>query len=174
MGGEDKGWLLYQQRPLIEHMLERLQPQVDDIVISCNRNLARYRALGKTVVTDTSTDYLGPMAGIAAAAPWCHRQWIQLCPCDTPAIPLDLSRQLLHNAETLQVDAVIPEDSTGPQYLCALVHQRTLASASLALANRQLAVKHWLTSIPAARVSINAKQHAFVNINSIGQLERRV
>jgi molybdopterin-guanine dinucleotide biosynthesis protein A len=79
----------------------------------------------------------------------------------------------LRIAEALQVDAVIPEDSAGPQYLCALVHQRTLASASQALASKQLAVKSWLSSIPATRVPISAEQNAFVNINTCEQLEQK-
>jgi len=41
MGGADKGWIEYRGTPLIQLALQRLQPQVDETLISANRNLAR-------------------------------------------------------------------------------------------------------------------------------------
>ena len=52
MGGVDKGLELLQGRPMIEHVLERLRPQVGEIVINANQNLERYRAFGHRVVSD--------------------------------------------------------------------------------------------------------------------------
>ncbi|WP_207233541.1 NTP transferase domain-containing protein [Salinicola tamaricis] len=45
MGGEDKGWVELAGRPLIEHVLARLRPQVGALMISANRHLPRYRGL---------------------------------------------------------------------------------------------------------------------------------
>ena len=73
VGGVDKGWLDYGGRPMIEHILARLKPQVDDVVISCNRNLPRYAALAP-VIEDQYRGYLGPLAGISAAAGMCRHQ----------------------------------------------------------------------------------------------------
>ena len=38
-GGSDKGLLLYKEKPLIEHVINTIKFQVDDIVISANRNI---------------------------------------------------------------------------------------------------------------------------------------
>ena len=169
MGGSDKGWVCYRGRPLIELVLARLHDQSDDIVISCNRNVPRYAAL-RPVAVDQSKDYLGPLAGITAAGRLCRHQWIQICPCDTPDIPLDLSRQLLTIAQRREVDAVTPADATGRHYLCSLVHQRTLISAAAALARGDLAVRAWLASVNACTTRIAAPRHAFANLNTREQL----
>ncbi|MGD8546878.1 MAG: NTP transferase domain-containing protein, partial [Thiohalophilus sp.] len=49
MQGQDKGLLPYQGRPLIEHVSERLRPQVARICINTNRHLETYRAYGYPV-----------------------------------------------------------------------------------------------------------------------------
>jgi len=53
MGGVDKGLIEYQGRPLIEWALAALMPQVDQLVISANRNLDTYAAYGHRVLSDT-------------------------------------------------------------------------------------------------------------------------
>ena len=67
VGGVDKGLLEYKNKPLIEHTINALTPQVDDIIISANRNIERYKDYAKKVISDESEDYLGPLAGIDAA-----------------------------------------------------------------------------------------------------------
>ncbi|MCO5620354.1 NTP transferase domain-containing protein, partial [Citrobacter freundii] len=58
MGGEDKGWVALAGRPLIDHVLARLRPQVDEVLINANRSQARYQALAP-VISDDNNDYLG-------------------------------------------------------------------------------------------------------------------
>lgn len=170
LGGQDKGWLPHGGRPLIERVLNAIEPQVDDIVISCNRNLVRYRELGHTVVSDGDYAYDGPLAGIAAAVKLCRHDWIQLCPCDTPNLPAGLSRRLLRTAQAAEVDAAIPEDRHGSQYLCALINRRLLSVAESALKRNQLAVKSWLAVTNTIRVDFSGEDEAFLNINSPDQL----
>ena len=76
VGGADKGLLPYEGRPLIEHVIESVAPQVDDIIISTNRNIVQYRRYSNMVITDgSSIDYLpdpGFTSGVASllAALW--------------------------------------------------------------------------------------------------------
>lgn len=57
MGGQDKGLLMMQSKPLYQHVLQRLRPQVDIVLISANRNIDRYQLSGYQVVTDSIKDY---------------------------------------------------------------------------------------------------------------------
>ncbi|MBP9662373.1 MAG: NTP transferase domain-containing protein, partial [Aeromonas sp.] len=41
MGGDDKGWVPLAGKPLIVHVLERLRPQVDEVLINANRSEER-------------------------------------------------------------------------------------------------------------------------------------
>ena len=52
MGGVDKGLQLLHERPLVEHVIERLSPQVATIAVSANRHLERYRRYGLAVFGD--------------------------------------------------------------------------------------------------------------------------
>ncbi|HDO34129.1 MAG TPA: molybdenum cofactor guanylyltransferase MobA, partial [Chromatiales bacterium] len=53
MGGRDKGLIPLAGRPLVEHVLSALRPQVATLLISANRNLARYRRCGVPVLPDS-------------------------------------------------------------------------------------------------------------------------
>lgn len=94
MGGADKGWLDYRGRPLIAHVIDRLQPQTGRIVISANRNHERYAGFGFPVVSDTRTGYSGPLAGIEAALARVETDWALIVPCDVPGLPVDLVARL--------------------------------------------------------------------------------
>ena len=49
MGGVDKGLQPLRGKAMVEHVLARLAPQVDEIVINANQNLERYSAFGHRV-----------------------------------------------------------------------------------------------------------------------------
>ncbi len=52
MGGQDKGLVQLDGRPLYQHVLERLRPQVDIVMINANRNIDRYQLSGCRVIQD--------------------------------------------------------------------------------------------------------------------------
>ncbi|WP_110689320.1 molybdenum cofactor guanylyltransferase MobA [Salinicola endophyticus] len=119
MGGEDKGWVELARRPLIEHVLTRLRPQVGALVISANRHLPRYRGYGVPVVADSEPDFPGPLAGALAAMRVASTPWLLLAPVDTPWLPRDLCRRLAQAAG--QADIVVVHDGERPQPLTALM-----------------------------------------------------
>ena len=61
MGGVDKGLQLLQGRPLIQHVIDRLRPQVDSLLINANQNLERYAEFGCPVVSDRVGGFAGPL-----------------------------------------------------------------------------------------------------------------
>ncbi|MBI3187315.1 MAG: NTP transferase domain-containing protein, partial [Gammaproteobacteria bacterium] len=54
IGGIDKGLMLWQGKPLIEHILQVL-PKTSPILINANRHLEQYQRYGYEVVADTLT-----------------------------------------------------------------------------------------------------------------------
>ncbi len=98
MGGGDKCLLPLAGRPLIDHCIERLGPQVDRLIISANGDPARFAAWDLPVIADQGSD-LGPLGGIAAALDWAAAQtpaWplIATVPTDAPFLPTDLIARL--------------------------------------------------------------------------------
>jgi molybdopterin-guanine dinucleotide biosynthesis protein A len=88
----DKGLIEYRGRPLSEWTLAALAPQVDELVVSANRNLGTYAAYGHRVLPDTLPDFAGPLAGVLAALEAVNADWLLVAPCDTPKLPADLAR----------------------------------------------------------------------------------
>jgi len=96
-GGKDKGWLEVDGRPLVEPLLASLSAQVDRCLISANRNLERYAALGVPVVPDKGG--AGPLAGIATLLEAAEADWLIVVPVDTLALPTDWVLRFLEVAK---------------------------------------------------------------------------
>ncbi len=94
MGGADKGLQVLNGMPLALHALWRLQPQVGEVMINANRNLAAYESLGAPVWPDALADYAGPLAGFLCGLEHCTTPWLLSVPCDSPNFPLDLAQRL--------------------------------------------------------------------------------
>ena len=94
MGGQDKGLIPYQGRPLIAHVLERLEPQVQAILINANRSHDQYAQFGHPVIADAEDGFLGPLAGILAGLRAAQTELLLCAPCDSPEIGPDLAAKL--------------------------------------------------------------------------------
>lgn len=98
MGGQDKGWVAWQGKALIEHMQRVVRPLTDDLIISCNRNQERYQALADQIVSDPSLDFTGPLVGIISALKVARHPFLMVLPCDAPRIDQALLQQLFQQA----------------------------------------------------------------------------
>ena len=141
MGGADKGLVPFFGKPMIEHVIERIQPQVDDIVISANRNLETYKKYTPNVVSDEVDDYPGPMAGIAAALPLCKHELVLVVACDMPMLPNDLVNKLL--AVMDNNDACITRQA-GQLQLLFIIRKPLHSSIKNALDQGEYKLMRWL------------------------------
>ena len=91
---KDKGLVELNGKPLIGHAIEAIAPQVDDIVISANRNIDEYSKYTNKVIKDATGDFQGPLRGIITCLPECKHEWILVVPCDIPLLPKDLVQRL--------------------------------------------------------------------------------
>ena len=89
MNGVDKGLVFLQDKPLIAQVILRLKPQVDEILINANREIARYEALGYPVLKDENKDFIGPLAGFSLGLQHAKHDYVLTVPCDSPLFPLD-------------------------------------------------------------------------------------
>ena len=95
MGGQDKGLIPYRGRPLISHVLERLEPQVHTLLINANRSQEQYAQFGYPVIADAGDGFLGPLAGILAGLRAAKSELLLCAPCDSPQIGHDLAAKLM-------------------------------------------------------------------------------
>ena len=103
MGGADKGLQNFHGVPLALHTQLRLSPQVGELLINANRNLAAYESFGVPVWPDAASlgDFAGPLAGFLTGLERCETPLMLTVPCDTPLFPQDLVVRL---AEALERD----------------------------------------------------------------------
>ncbi|QDY68578.1 molybdenum cofactor guanylyltransferase MobA [Qingshengfaniella alkalisoli] len=102
MGGRDKGLLSLGGRPILSHVIDRLSPQVTDLVLNANGDPARFASFGLPVVADTTTGFPGPLAGVLAGmerAAEAGLDHIVTVAADTPFFPCDLVPRLQLGAE---------------------------------------------------------------------------
>lgn len=99
MGGGDKPMRQIGGRTILDHVIERLEPQCDGLVLNANGDPERFARFSLPVVADTVTGYPGPLAGILAALEWTaqHRpnvEWVVSAAGDCPFLPRDLVARL--------------------------------------------------------------------------------
>lgn len=100
MGGGDKALLRLHGRPLLDHVLDRVRPQVRAVALSANGDPARFIGWGIAVLADPVPGNPGPLAGILAGMRWARRvhptaALLLSVPTDTPLLPANLVARLL-------------------------------------------------------------------------------
>ncbi len=70
MGGGDKCLLPLSGRPMLEHIIKRMRPQIAELILNANGDPARFAGFGIPVIEDRLGDYAGPLAGVHAALAW--------------------------------------------------------------------------------------------------------
>lgn len=98
MGGQDKGWVRWGEQALIEHVHHVARPLTDDLIISCNRNQARYGTLADQLISDPGDDFPGPFIGIIEALKVARHPYLLILPCDAPRIDRQLLQHLQQHA----------------------------------------------------------------------------
>ncbi|WP_051079730.1 MULTISPECIES: molybdenum cofactor guanylyltransferase MobA [unclassified Thioalkalivibrio] len=171
MGGRNKGWVKYRGRPLVEQVIERIQPQVDSIVISANTDIDRYRALGFPCRPDTRPDYPGPLAGIATAWAYYPGHSLLCVPVDAPSLPPDLAERLDQALGPGDAPAAIAHDGERLQPLFALLRPELATRLEADLGGGSLAVGRWFRDIGATVVDFSDQPDNFVNLNTPEDLD---
>ena len=128
MGGVDKGLQRHGGLALAEHALNRLRPQVGQVMLNANRNLGTYSAMGAPVWPDALPDQPGPLAGFLAGLDHCATDYLVTVPCDSPNFPLDLvarlSAALTLEAADVAIAATLEGGAVQPQPVFCLMRAR--------------------------------------------------
>ena len=159
---ENKGLIELDQRPLIEHILERISPQVDDIVISANRNIGRYKKYSNRVIEDKNKNFHGPLAGISSCITACKHEWILVIPCDTPLLPENLVDRLC----TTSSHKLIVAKSQQQRQLVFLMHISLKENLNEFLLQGHQKAMTWIELQNPKVVIFSHTNNAFLNINT--------
>jgi molybdopterin-guanine dinucleotide biosynthesis protein A len=172
MGGVDKGLQLLRGRPMVEHVLERLRPQVAEVLINANQNAERYGAYGCAVVPDAVGGFAGPLAGLHAGMKSTQCPLILTVPCDSPFLPLDLAVRLNAGLAAAGADLAVAKTYDQPHPVFALVRTAVLPHLEAFLARGERKIDLWYASLRAVEVPFDDQEAAFSNINTPQDLAR--
>ena len=180
MGGADKGLQNFNGIPLALHTLMRLQPQVGEMMVNANRNLAAYEAFGAPVWPDGLADFAGPLAGFLVGLERCETQWLVTVPCDTPLFPQDLVERMVQAAgrddtEIAMAAAREPDGQLRAQPVFCLLRGDLLESLVRFTQDGGRKIDAWTARHRTVQVPFDAPAddpRAFFNANTLAELHR--
>ena len=170
MGGVDKGLVELAGRPMVAHVLDRLRPQVADILINANQNSERYAALGHPVVPDAVGGFAGPLAGLHAGLTHTTRKFAVTVPCDSPFLPGDLVVRLGAALAAQSAQLAVAKTFDQPHPVFCLVRRDVLPHLAAFLEAGGRKIDAWYATLTVVEVSFDDEADAFRNINTTDEL----
>ncbi|MFD1795702.1 molybdenum cofactor guanylyltransferase MobA [Paracoccus aurantiacus] len=179
MGGGDKVLLDLCGKPLLAHVIDRMQPQCGEMAISANGDATRFAAFGLPVLPDAVPDFPGPLAGILAGMEWAAARGAKVVISvagDTPFLPATLIQALAEVAGpdglALAAERVGENTRTHPvigQWPVSLRHP-----LHEALLRGERKIMPFAQAHGARTTLFDADDTAFLNINTPQDLSRAV
>lgn len=177
MGGGDKPLLEINGKPLLEHIIARLNPQASPIAINANGDPARFQPPGLPVIADIAPGHPGPLAGVHAGLVWARRAGasrLVTVAGDTPFFPMNLVAMLDSAAEAGRIAVAASADNIHPTFALWPVSLADDLAAFLADGGRKVVTfierhPHVPVAFPAVQLPGGACD-PFFNINSPGDL----
>jgi molybdopterin-guanine dinucleotide biosynthesis protein A len=171
MGGVDKGLQDFRGKRLVDHVYERLAPQVGGIIVNANQNHDAYRTFGVRVVSDAIGKFAGPLAGLHAGLCVSRRPYLVSVPCDSPFLPDDLVARLYAGLEHAGAEIAVAKTGNQPQPVFCLVRCGVLDHLTDFLKNGGRKVDTWYATLRVTEVAFDDEAEAFSNINTRDELK---
>jgi len=165
MGGEDKGLVALAGRPMIEHVIARLRPQVGDLIVSANRNRERYAVPGYRAVADMPAVYQGPLAAMPSGVQMALAPYTATVPCDSPLIGDDLVARLAHALAADDADVAVAHDGERTHPVFLFLKRSLLPSLLAFLDAGERKIDLWFARHRVALANFGDCPEAFINVN---------
>jgi molybdopterin-guanine dinucleotide biosynthesis protein A len=170
MGGVDKGLVEFRGRPMVETVIERFRPQVDELLINANRNAEAYASFGCRVIPDALPDFAGPLAGLQTGLMSASHELVATVPCDSPFLPSDLISRLKTAlvAEDAQLAVAVTDGQAQPVF--CLCRRDVLSHLTTFLQQGGRKIDAWYATLKVVEVNFDDEADAFANINTPQEL----
>lgn len=164
MGGANKGLVKLANTPLISFAINKISQQVDEVLISANRDIAEFEAFGYPVLTDKIKDannnqkgseLIGPLAGLHAGLSAAKYDYVLCAPCDMPNLPNNVAQRLLAQLQLSKADiAVVKTNGDVIPVLC-LCRKSVLPSLTAYINQGGRKVSTWQKSCAYIEVDLS-------------------
>ena len=170
LGGADKGWVYLGGKPLIKRSIIAIKPQVYGLIISANRCLPEYRALGYPLVEDATPGFAGPLQGMLAGLEQTTSALMLCVPVDAARLPEDLAPRLCAALEVEHAAAAVVHDGNALQPVCCLLKRDVLGALKTAVNAGEKSPRRWLSGINSVSVDFSDWPRHYWSINTPTQL----
>ena len=170
MGGVDKGLQPFRGRPMVAHVIERLGPQVDALLVNANRNVEAYAAFGHPVIADGIEGFAGPLAGFERGLAQATTPLVVTAPCDSPFLPRDLVARLGTALAASEAQLAVAKTGDQAHPVFSLMRRDVHASLRDFLASGQRKIDKWYAALQVVEVPFDDEADAFLNINTRAEL----
>lgn len=177
MGITRKALLELNGRPLLAHVISRIQAHLEPLLLSCEIETSDFDGFGLAVVPDLLPRYRGPLTGLYSAlqllADQGQNKGLVLCPCDAPFIPDNLVQTLLDAGQDDNEPVVVVSYQGVLQPTFSLWQSHHLPVIREAVVNKGMGgLKHILASLPHTVVEwAPAEPPPFFNVNTLAELQ---
>jgi molybdopterin-guanine dinucleotide biosynthesis protein A len=170
MGGVDKGLQPFRGKPMVAHAIERLAPQVGELLINANRNPEAYAQFGYRVIADEIEGFAGPLAGFERGLAHASGDFVVTVPCDSPFLPADLVARLAEALERTSADLAVAKTGEQAHPVFSLMRRGVHASLVQFLSSGQRKIDKWYGGLQVIEVAFDDEAEAFLNINTREEL----
>ncbi|WP_373777664.1 molybdenum cofactor guanylyltransferase MobA [Glaesserella sp.] len=169
LNGVEKGLQPLNGKPLINHIIERLSPQICKISLNINRLHEQYRLLYPDIpsYSDELTDFQGPLSGMLSGFQHLDSEYLLFVPCDSPFLPLNLLRKLNTALTINHADIAYAHDGERAHPTFALVHRSVAKALADYLARGERRLFHFFQSQKSVAVDFSEQPQAFRNFNTL-------
>lgn len=171
MGGSDKGLMPLAGQTMVSHVIARIKPQVDELFINANREVARYQHFDLPVLTDQHAKFIGPLAGFQLGLKHAQHDYVLTVPCDAPLVDEQLADRLLAALQEHDVDIVVAKSDGHTHPVFCLCKKSALTSLETFIDQGNRKVSLWQKSLSYFELDMSAPNadgmtESFININT--------
>ncbi len=170
----DKALMPLAGKPLIEHVLQRVEGLGDELLITTNRPEA-YAYLGARLVSDSSPNS-GPLRGLQTALRAASGKTVLVVACDMPFVERGLLEYMVGMSS--DADVIIPRREELYEPLQAVYARRCLPAVESTLGAGEQRVMSFFREVRVLAVEgatldrLDPDGLSFFNINTLEDLER--
>lgn len=156
--GTDKGLLFLNDKPIIQTIIEQLQPAVNKTIIVSNN--AEYKKFGLEVIPDLIKDK-GPAGGILTALSHTASERIFVVSCDMPFITSDAIRFVIEESAHYQI--TLPVFNSRMQTLFGVYSKNCLPFWQQLMENGIIKLQEMVTHFELKKIAVE-KNELFVDL----------
>lgn len=171
MNKQDKGLVIYNNKPMIAYAIDAISQVAETVFINANRNKSDYESFGYQVIADQTDTFDGPLAGVLSAIEATSTEILLVMPCDSPLIKAEHLQKLVTTLIDSKADISVAYDGERIHPVFLVLKTSLQASLNNYLMEGNRKIDRWLNQHSLVKVDFSQQADVFLNINTLSELD---